>query len=80
MSERAVSAVIIRIKDTILCLVYYTCKTMIDAETSYLPLEKIGLALVTVAKKLPQYFQAHNVYVVTQHPIQTMFKRADFTV
>ena len=53
---------------------------MIDAETNYLPLEKIGLALVTAAKKLPQYFQAHTIYVVTQHPIQTMFKRADFTV
>ena len=51
--ERAISAVLIRIKDTIQCLVYYTSKTMTEAETCYLPLEKVGLALVTAAKKLP---------------------------
>ena len=43
------------------------------------PLEKIGLALVTAAKKPPQYFQAHTIYVVTQYPVQAMFQRADFT-
>ena len=53
VSEWAVSVVLIRIKDTIQCLVYYTSKTMTEAETCYLPLEKVGLALVTAAKKLP---------------------------
>ena len=43
------------------------------------PLEKVGLALVTTANKLPQYFQAHTIYVVTQYPIQAMFHKADFT-
>jgi hypothetical protein len=52
---------------------------MTDVETRYLPLEKIGLTLVMAAKKLPQYFQAHTIYVVTQHSIQGMFKKADFT-
>ena len=28
-------------------------KTMIEAETRYLPLEKVDLVLVTAAKKLP---------------------------
>ena len=53
VSQRAVSAVIIRIKDTVQCPVYYTSKTMTEAETRYLPLEKVGLALITAAKKLP---------------------------
>jgi ribonuclease HI len=52
---------------------------MIDAETRYLPLEKVGLALVTAAKKLPQYFQAHTIYVVMQYPVQAMFQKANFT-
>jgi ribonuclease HI len=43
------------------------------------PLEKVGLALITAAKKLPQYFQAHTIYVVTQYPVQAMFQKADFT-
>ena len=79
MSEWAVSAVLIRIKDTVQLLVYYTSKTMTEAETCYLPLEKVGLALVTAAKKLPQYFQAHTIYVVMQYPVQSMFQMADFT-
>ena len=79
VSERVVSAVLIQIKDTVQCLVYYTSKTMTDAETCYLPLEKVVLALVTAAKKLPQYFQAHTIYVVTQYLVQAMFQKADFT-
>ena len=79
VSERAVSAVLIRIKDTVQCPMYYMSKTMTEAETRYLPLEKVGLALVIAAKKLPQYFQAHTIYVVTQYPMQAMFQMADFT-
>uniref|UniRef100_A0A2N9I550 Uncharacterized protein n=1 Tax=Fagus sylvatica TaxID=28930 RepID=A0A2N9I550_FAGSY len=79
VSDRAVSAVLIRIKDTVQCPVYYASKTMTEAETRYPPLEKVGLALITAANKLPQYFQAHTIYVVTQYPIQAMFHKADFT-
>ena len=43
------------------------------------PLEKVSLALVTAAKKLPQYFQAHTIYVVTQYSVQAMFQKANFT-
>uniref|UniRef100_A0A2N9IC67 Uncharacterized protein n=1 Tax=Fagus sylvatica TaxID=28930 RepID=A0A2N9IC67_FAGSY len=64
VSDRAVSAVLIRIKDTVQCPVYYASKTMTEAETHYPPLEKVGLALITAADKLPQYFQAHTVYLV----------------
>ena len=37
VSERAVSTVLIRIKDVVQCPVYYTSKTMTEAETRYLP-------------------------------------------
>jgi hypothetical protein len=37
VSKWAVSAVLIRIKDTIQCPVYYTSKTMTEAETRYPP-------------------------------------------
>ena len=43
------------------------------------PLKKVGLALITAAKKSPRYFQAHTIYVVTQYPVQAMFHKADFT-
>ena len=53
MSKWTVSAVVIWIKNVIQCPVYYTSKTMTKAETHYLPLKKIGLALITVAKNYP---------------------------
>ena len=79
VSERAVSAVLIRIKDTVQYPVYYTSKTMKEAKTHYLPLKKVGLELVTTAKKLPQYFQAHTIYMVMQYPVQAMFQKSNFT-
>ena len=36
--------------------VYYISKTLVDAETRYLPLEKLVLDLVHATRKLPQYF------------------------
>jgi ribonuclease HI len=56
------------------------CKQNYDGGRNALsPLEKVGLALITAANKLPQYFQAHTIYVVTQYPIQAMFNKANFT-
>ena len=59
--------------------VYYVSKTMVDAETRYLPLEKLVLALVHATKKLPHYFQAHTVYVLTEYPLQSLLKKSGFT-
>ena len=65
VSEHAVSAVLLR-DWGIQQPVYYISKTPVDAETRYLPLEKLVLALVHATRKLPQYFQAHIVYVLTE--------------
>lgn len=59
--------------------VYYVSKTMVNAETRYLPLEKLVLALVHATRKLPYYFQAHTIYVLTEYPLQSLLKRSDFT-
>ena len=37
------------------------------------------LALVNATRKLPYYFQAHTVYVLTEYPLQSLLKRFDFT-
>ena len=59
--------------------VYYISKTLVNAKTRYLPLEKLVLALVHATRKLPHYFQAHTVYVLTEYPLQSLLKRSDFT-
>ena len=37
------------------------------------------LVLVHAIRKLPHYFQAHTVYVLTGYPLQSLLKRSDFT-
>ena len=58
---------------------YYVSKTLVDAETRYLPLEKLVLALVQATRKLSHYFQAHTMFVLTEYPLQSLLKRSDFT-
>jgi len=77
-SEHAVSAILLR-DQGIQHPIYYISKTLVDAETRYLPLEKLELALVLATRKLPHYFQAHTIYVLTEYPLQSYLKRSDFT-
>ena len=77
VSEHAVSAMLLR-DQGVQQPVYYIRKTLVDAETRYLPLEKLVLALVHATRKLPQYFQAHTVFVLTKYPLQSLLKRSDF--
>ena len=37
------------------------------------------LALVHATRKLPHYFQAHTIYVLTEYPLQSLLKRSNFT-
>ena len=53
--EHAVSAVLLRDRG-VQQPVYYISKTLVDATTRYLPLEKLVLALVHTTRKLPHYF------------------------
>ena len=78
VSDHAVSAMLLRDRG-MQQPVYYVSKTMVDAETKYLPLEKLVLALVNATRKLPHYFQAHTVYVLIEYPLQSLLKRSDFT-
>ena len=78
VSEHAISAVLMR-DQIVQQSVYYISKTLVNIETRYLPLEKLALALVHATRKLPYYFQAHIIYVLTEYPLQYLLKRSDFT-
>ena len=54
-------------------------KSLHEAEVRYLPLEKAILAIVLGTRKLPHYFQAHTVIVLTQLPLKTILRSADYT-
>ena len=75
----AVSLVLIRVDNGIQWLVYYVSKSLHETEVRYLPLEKAILAVVLGTRKLPHYFQAHTVVILTQLPLKTILQSVDYT-
>ena len=70
VSLAVVSATLIREEEKVQKPVYYASRALREAEERYLPMEKLAFALVTVARKLKPYFQAHTVVVLTDRPLQ----------
>ena len=58
--------------------IYYVSKSLHQAKVKYLPLEKAILTVVHVTRKLPHYFQAHTVVVLTQLPLKSVLRIADY--
>ena len=79
VAPHAVSLVLIRIDNGIQRQVYYVSKSLHETEICYLPLEKAILAVVHGTRKLPHYFQAHTVVILTQLPLKAVLRSADFT-
>ena len=61
----AISLVLIRVDSGIQRPVYYMSKSLNETEVRYLPLEKAILVVIHATRKLPHYFQAHTVVVLT---------------
>ena len=75
----AISFVLIRVDSGIQRPVYYVNKSLNEAEVRYLPLENAILAVVHATRKLPHYFQAHIVVVLTQLPLKSILRSVDYT-
>ena len=75
----AVSLVLIRVDCGVQRSVYYVSKLLHEAEVQYLPLEKAIQAVVLGTRKLPHYFQAHTVVVLTQLPLKAILQNANYT-
>ena len=74
----AMSLVLIRFDSGIQRPVYNVSKSLHEAEFCYLPLEKAILAVVHATRKLPHYFQAHTVVVLTELPLKTLLWSVDY--
>ncbi|XP_022146375.1 uncharacterized protein LOC111015604 [Momordica charantia] len=77
VSASAVSSALIKQKGASQSLVYYTSKAMTEAEIRYPQMEKLTLALVTLARRLRPYFQVHTVSVLTNFPLKNIFLRPE---
>ena len=74
-----VSLVLIRVNNGVQRPVYYMSKSLHETEVRYLPLEKAILVVVLGTRKLPHYFQAHTVIILTQLPLKTILRSVDYT-
>ena len=79
VAPHAVSLVLIWVDSSVQIPVYYVSKSLHEAEVRYLPLEKAILAVVHATCKLPHYFQAHTVIVLTQLLLKALLRSADYT-
>ena len=68
----AVNLVLIRVDNGVQQPVYYVSKSLHEVEMRYLPLEKAILAVVLGTHKLPYYFQAHKIVILTQLLLKTI--------
>ena len=65
VSQAAVSAALVREEGGSQWPVYFTSRAFRGAEERYPRMEKLAFALVTAARKLKPYFQAHTIIVLT---------------
>ena len=79
VAPHAVSLVLIRVDSGLQRPVYYMSKLLHDVEVRYLPMEKAILVVVHATRKLPHYFQAYIVVILTQLPLRTLLRSTDYT-
>ena len=79
MAPHAVSLVLIWVDSGIQRPVYYISRSLHEVEIHYLSLEKTILVVVHATRKLPYYFQAHTIVVLTQLSLRALLQSADYT-
>ena len=70
VSQAAISAALVREEDGSQKPVYFTSRALRGAEEWYPQMEKLAFALITAARKLKPYFQAHAIVVLTDKPLK----------
>lgn len=79
ITAHARSLVLICLDEGVQKPVYYVSKSLQEAEMQYLSLEKVILVIIHTTNKLPYFFQAHTVVILTQLPLQALLWKLDFT-
>ena len=79
VASYAMSLVLVQVDGGVQRPVYYVNKSLHEAEVHYLPLKNAILAIVHATRKLPHYFQLHTVVVLTQLPLRSLLRSANYT-
>ena len=79
VTNHAVTVVLLKLDQGVQKPIFFVSKTLMEAETRYLLLEKVVFAIIHVVRRLPHYFQAHTIVVLTEHPLQALLRWSNFT-
>ena len=77
VSNFSTSAVLVRDRERVQHPVYYCSRALRGVEEKYPRMEKLILALVTAARKLRPYFQAHTIEVPTEYPMKQVLHKPE---
>ena len=77
VSDFSTSAVLVIDKERVQHPVYYCSRALRRAEERYPRMEKRILALVTAARKLRPYFQAHTIELPTEYPMKQVLHKPE---
>ena len=77
ISDFSTSAALVRERDRIQQLVYYCSRALREAEGRYPKMEKLILALVTNARRLRPYFQAHTIEIPIERPMKQILHKPE---
>ena len=69
VSDFSTSTALVRERDRTQQPVYYCSRPLRGAEERYPKMEKLVLVLVTTARRLRSYFQAHTIEIPSEHPM-----------
>ena len=70
ISQAAVSVALVRKEGGLQRPIYFISRAFRGAEEKYPRMEKLAFALITAARKLKPYFQAHTIVVLTDQPLK----------
>ena len=76
-TQRTVSATLIKEENKVQLLIYFVSKVLLDAETRYSMIEKAAYAVIVITRKLRPYFDAHQVVVLTDLPLEKSLEKIE---
>ncbi|GJV88766.1 reverse transcriptase domain-containing protein [Tanacetum coccineum] len=76
-SREAVSGVLVANRNGKQTPIWYVSRTLHEAERNYAPLEKLGLCLLYLSRRLRRYFEAHPIQVITDQPIKQILNKPE---
>ena len=78
-TQTMVSAAIVKKEGNVQLPIYFVSRILLDVETRYSLIEKTPYAVVVEAKKLKPYFNAHQVIVLTDLPLEKSLDKIEWS-